>query len=242
MTGNVTEMVDRAATVGVVGVLMVLLAACASQVAEGPRADTQASGKLPEDYYHRLVAKGVPVFRVDPAGSLLIMEVRRGGSLARLGHDHVVASHDVVGYLAPDAGRADLLVPLDALVVDEPALRAAAGFDTQPSAAAIAGTRRSMLEKVLETDRYPVATIAVTAGLVDASPQQLPIAITLHGTTRSVDAVAELVKGQDEVRVTGTTAIEQSVFGITPLSVLGGAVTVQDRVDVQFRVRARRIH
>ena len=235
-------MVDRAATVGIVGVLMVLLAACASQVAEAPRADTQASGSLPEDYYHRLVAKGVAVFRVDPAGSLLIMEVRRGGSLARLGHDHVVASHDVVGYLAPDAGRADLLVPLDALVVDEPALRAAAGFDTQPSAAAIAGTRRNMLEKVLETDRYPVATIAVKAGLAAASPQQLPIAITLHGTTATVDAFAQVDKAPDEVTVTGTAAIDQSRFGITPFSVLGGALAVQDRVAIRFRIRARRIY
>ena len=59
------------------------------------------------------------------------------------------------------SGRADLYVPLDTLVVDEPALRAEAGFDTQPSAADIAGTRRNMLEKVLEADRYPFALIAV---------------------------------------------------------------------------------
>ena len=33
--------------------------------------------------------------------------------------------------VAPDEGRADLWVPLDALMVDEPALRAKAGFDTR---------------------------------------------------------------------------------------------------------------
>ena len=102
------------------------------------------------------------MFRVDPARSLLLIVVRRGGALAQFGHDHVVASHDVAGYIAPDEGRADLYVPLDALVVDEPALRAEAGFDTQPSAADIAGTRRNMLEKVLETSRHPYALIAVS--------------------------------------------------------------------------------
>ena len=70
----------------------------------------------------------------------------------------MIASHDVAGFIAPGEGRADLYVPLDALVVDEPALRSEIGLDTQPSAADIEGTRRNMLEKVLETDRYPYAT------------------------------------------------------------------------------------
>lgn len=234
-------MADRAAVLGVVGVLVALLTACASQVAEAPRTDTQASGALPEDYYAELVAQGTPVFRVDPAASLVVMEVRRGGSLARLGHDHVVASHDVAGYLAPDAGRADLVVPLDALVVDEPTLRAEAGFDTQPSAAAIAGTRRNMLDKVLEADRYPVARVVVSGNVADDGPKQFPITITLHGATATVDALAEVEKAPDAVTVRGTTAVDQSRFGITPFSVLGGALAVQDRVAVRFRIRARRV-
>jgi hypothetical protein len=234
-------MADRAATRGVVAGLIVLLAACASNAPAPPGSDLQASGDLPEGYYRRLVAKGKPVFRVDPAGSLVVMEVRRRGALAQLGHDHIVASRDIAGYVAPDEGRADFQVPLNSLVVDEPALRTEAGFDTEPSAADIADTRRNMLEKVLETDRHPEALIAVSAGPADADPQQFRIAITLHGTTRTVDAVAQVVKGTDEVTVTGTTAIDQSWFGITPLSLLGGAVAVQDRVNIRFRMRARRI-
>jgi len=234
-------MADRAAALGSVGVLVALLTACALQVVEAPRTDTQASGALPEGYYAGLVAQGTAVYRVDPAGSLLIMDVRRGGSLARLGHDHVVASHDVAGYLAPDAGRADFLVPLDALVVDEPALRAEAGLDTQPSAAAIAGTRRNMLDKVLEADRYPAALITVSGGLVGVGPQLFHLTITLHGTTVTVEALAQVEKGPDEVTVTGTAAVDQSRFGITPFAVLGGALAVQDRVEVRFRIRARRV-
>jgi len=233
-------MADRAAALGVFGVLIPLLAACASQVVEVPRAGVRASGELPDGYYHQLAARGEPVFRVDPAGSLVIVEVRRAGSLAHLGHDHVVASHDVAGYVAPDTGRADFLVPLEALVVDEPALRSEVGFDTQPSAADIAGTRRNMLERVLETDRYPAALIAVRGGLADHGPQPFRIAITLHGTTATVDALARVDRSPDEVTVTGTAALDQSLFGITPFSVLGGALAVQDRVDVRFRIRARR--
>ena len=73
---------------------------------------------FPDAYYHMLEEEGKAVFRIDPAQSLMVMEVRRTGSLAQFGHDHVVASHDIQGYVAPDEGRADFRVPLDALVVD----------------------------------------------------------------------------------------------------------------------------
>jgi YceI-like domain len=181
------------------------------------------------------------VFRVDPARSLVVIEVRRGGSLAQFGHDHVVASHDTVGSIAPDQGRADLWVPLDALVVDEPALRAEAGFVTQPSPDDIASTRRNMLEKVLETDRHPYALIAVTDVGASGSAKQLRVAITLHGMTRSVDTAAQFEKTAEEVSVTGTIAIDQSQFGIAPFSVFGGAIAVQDRLNIAFRLRARRM-
>lgn len=234
-------MTDRASALGFVGVLIVLLAACASQVAETPRTGAPAPAELPEGYYHQLAAQGTPVFRVDPAGSFVIVEVRRAGSLAQLGHDHVVVSHDVAGYLAPDTDRADFLVPLEALVVDEPTLRTEAKFDTQPSAADIASTRRNMLERVLETNRYPAALIAVRGGLANHGPQPFRIAITLHGTTATVDALARVDRSPDEVTVTGAAALDQSRFGITPFSLLGGALAVRDRVDVRFRIRARRV-
>jgi hypothetical protein len=234
-------MAEWTAKLGGVGVLIVLLAACASPVPEPPGSEQRASADLPEADYRRLGVEGKPVFRVDPAASVVVMEVRRGGALAQFGHDHVVASHDVAGYIAPDEGRADFLVPLNSLVVDEPALRTEAGFDSQPSAADIAGTRRNMLDKVLETDRHPAALIAVRANLADARPERVRITITLHGTAATVDALAQVRKGAEELSLTGTTAIDQSRFGITAFSILGGAVSVQDRVNVRFRIRAHRV-
>jgi hypothetical protein len=114
-----------------------------------------------------VAARGSPVFRVDPASSLVVILVRRGGSLARLGHDHVVASHDVQGLVAPGEGRSDLYVALDRLVVDEPALRAEAKLDTQPTEEDIAGTRRNMLN-TLQANEFPFALVNIArGGLID---------------------------------------------------------------------------
>ena len=219
-----------------------LLAACA-QVKPVP--ELPEKGALPPDfpeaYYRQAAAQGKRVFRVDSKNSLVVMEVRRSGSLARLGHDHVVASHDVKGYAVPADGRADLYVALAQLVVDEPALRTEAGFQTQPSESDIAGTRSNMLNSVLEAERFPFALIRVSG--VDARNASGPInvAITLHGTTRTPVVPAQVDISGDQLTVSGRFSIDQTDFGITPYSLLGGAIAVANRVDLRFRILATRV-
>ena len=223
---------------GAVAVIAALLTACASKPVPPTPTGAQEPTDFPNAYYLGLAKRGQPVFRVDPGRSLVIIEVRRAGSLAQLGHDHVVASHATTGFIAPEQGRADLYVALDTLVVDESSLREAAGLETHPSAADIAATRRNMLEKVLESDRYPFVRLAVTGAVVGPGEKRVPVAVTLHGTTRSIDASVEFQGGTGEALVTGSFAIDQSEFGIVPFSLLGGAIAVRDRVDVTFRLSA----
>ncbi len=220
--------------------LALMLGACAPPVRErAPAAAPPA--EFPEGYYLEALAQGKPVFRVDSRESLVVIEVRRGGSLARLGHDHVVASHEVGGYVAPDEGRADLYVQLERLEVDEAALRAEAGFDTQPTESDIEGTRANMLVRVLEADRFPFALIRVSG--VDASRREaaMSVAITLHGVTRALQAPARIDADADLIEVSGRLSFDQTDFGITPYSVLGGAIAVRNGVDLRFRIRARRL-
>ena len=222
-----------------VAVAILVLAACAPQPAEHPSVERLQPDGFPEQAYLRAAAEGRLVFRIESVSSVVAMEVRRAGSLARLGHDHVVASHDVRGYVEPDVGRADLYVFLERLVVDEPDLRKQAGFVTEPTAEAIAGTRRNMLERTLEADRYPFVTVAVhrAAGAAAAD-----VSIVLHGTTRTVHVPLTVNENPETIDVKGELALRQTDFGITPLSVAGGAIQVQDEVKLRFDIRARRMH
>jgi len=221
--------------------LALVLAGCAPPVRERSGAPAAPPAEFPEGYYLEAAARGRPVFRVDPAESLVVIEVRRAGSLARLGHDHVVASHEVGGYVAPDEGRADLYVALERMEVDEAALRAEAGFDTQPIESDIEGTRANMLVRVLEADKFPFALIRVSG--VDASRGEvaLGVAITLHGVTRTLQAPARIDADAGRIDVTGRISFDQTDFGITPYSLLGGAIAVRNRVDLRFRIRALRL-
>jgi hypothetical protein len=221
-------------------VVAVLLAACAVQAPLSPESKEQPPVGFPDDFYKHSAQLGHPVFGIDPALSLVVIEVHRGGSLARLGHDHVIASHNLRGYVAPNDARADLYIRLDELVVDEPELRAQAGFDTQPSEAAIAGTRDNMLGQ-FHVEQHPYAVISAESADPDATLLWLNVSITLNGITRAERIAVKLEQTADQVTVNGSVALEQTEFGIVPFSILGGAIQVQDRVDVRFMIHAHRI-
>ena len=213
-----------------------LLAGCVAYVA--PPAPTAATpAEFPASEYERAAAGGAPVYRIDVATSSVVIEVRRAGSLAHLGHDHVVAGYDIHGFMRPDDARADLYIALDKLVVDESRLREIAGFDTTPSADAIEGTRRNMLGRVLEADRFPFAVVAVR-GLDEHHVAS--VSLTLHGVTRTMPVVLDVRVADAETVVAGAFTLKQTDFGIVPLSLLGGAIEVQDAVDIRFRIRAIR--
>ena len=214
----------------------VVLAACAVQAPRSPESQDQWPPGFPDAFYQP--PAGHVVFAIDPALSLLVIEVRRGGSLARVGPDHAIASHNLRGYVAPNEGRADLFIRLDELVVDEPELRAQAAFDTQPTETAIAGTRTNMLAQ-LQAVEHPYAVISVAGVQSDATGTWLQASIALRGVTRAALIPVQIEQGPDQLTVMGRMSLEQSSFGIVPLSILGGALVVQDRVDVRFQIHAR---
>ena len=214
-----------------------LLTGCAAHVVAPPTTAGAPQG-FPTSEYVRAAAEGRPVYAVDPATSNVVIEVRRAGSLARLGHDHVVAGYDIRGFIRPDDKRADLYVALGALVVDEARLREIAEFDTQPSADAIEGTRRNMLGRVLDAERFPFAVVDVR-GL--DNQRVATVSITLHGVTRSMPIQLAVDAEPGEWIVSGAFRLNQTDFGIVPLSLLGGAIEVQDAINLRFRIRAIRM-
>src|SRR2546421_7141123 len=165
--------------------LPAVLAGCALLLRGPAPVPAAPPADFPEGYYREALAHGKRVFRVDSHESLVVIEVRRSGSLARLGHDHVVASREVVGYVAPDEGRADLYVALARMQVDEAALRPEAGFDTQPTESDIEGTRANMLARVLEADKFPFALISVAGAHAKGKKTTPAPAVTPHGDKRT---------------------------------------------------------
>ncbi len=233
----------RPGFLAVAPLLAALIGGCTPAVTTPVVATAERPAEFPIASYTEAHERGEPVFRLD-SDSVAVIRVYRGGTLARLGHDHVVAARKVDGYvLEHDAlARADLQVPLESLSVDEPVLRAQAGFDTQPSQKDIDGTRRNMLGRVLEVERFPLLRLHVDGIDGGASRIAAKVDVALHGVTRSLSVPVEIERPSGEaLYVGGHFSINQTDFGITPLSILGGAVQVLDRLDIEFRLHATRV-
>jgi hypothetical protein len=206
---------------------------------------------VPRDYplsaYQRALARGQDVYRIIPEQSEIVIRVFRGGRLARLGHNHTVASHDVRGHAIvaePFAdSRFDLYFPVTALIVDDPGDRAAAGqgFDTEPSDKAVEGTRGNLLgPSQLDAGNHPFITIA--GGVAGGRPPrpELRLGLTVRGVTISRLTRVELRVEGGRLIASGELSLRQSELGIEPYSVFGGALRVEDVMDLSFRIVAER--
>jgi hypothetical protein len=214
--------------------LLVLLTACSQPLT---RQAPPLPGPSPAaDAYRSAAMSGTAVYAVDPGASLLAVTVRRGGLMARLGHDHVVASHALTGYAAPGMGRADVSFRVDQLTVDEPQLLRDAGIATSPAPEAVEGTRKNMLGPVLDAERYPVVTLHAEL----PADGQLRVDVTLHGVTRRLQLPAAVRVDAAQVTASGTARLKQTDFGITPFAVGAGLLAVQDELAVSFNIVARR--
>ena len=113
-----------------------LLGGCATQQ------ELSSSKKAPADFPTSIYTdqESDSIYKVDSPASRILITVRRGGMMASLGHDHIVASHDLQGFILLDRDspqnpncRADFYAQLANLEVDNAQLRSEAGLLTSPS-------------------------------------------------------------------------------------------------------------
>ena len=226
--------------------LALLVSGCAGRVAPVAR-----TGELPADFpvgrYERALAQGAAVYRVDPEGSLLQIVAGRDGALARMGHDHLVASRDLQGYLMLTADathlQADIVAPLDRMSVDEPGLRADAGLPAEVPDDAREGTRANMLAS-LEADDYPWVSVGTDALLPGQGAREvganLSVIVILHGVSREIEVPVSAVIDADHISAETAFTIRQTDFGVEPYSVFGGALRVKDELSIRARLQAFR--
>jgi polyisoprenoid-binding protein YceI len=191
--------------------------------------------------------EGTP-YDVVSSESLLTILAFRGGTLAKAGHNHVIASHDLTGtfYVPADASRStfELHVPVAQLTIDEPELRAKEGpdFPTDVPQSAKEGTRHNMLgEALLNGAQFPEITLVsqhiapAAAGTVTKADVQVTVRGQVH--TLSVPVVYSL--DDTQLVASGELPIKQSELGLTPFSALLGALQVVDELHVRFHIVAR---
>src|SRR5262245_50444299 len=189
---------------------------------------------------------GAREYQVVPAESLLQIFVFRGGAMARLGHNHIIASHHLTGpvYVTDDpfGTRFDISFPVGELTVDEPALRAVAGPDYSATVPENAreGTRKNLLsEPLLDAEHFPGMRLRATDVRAAGEAYDVGVEVTLKGSTYAL-RVPVTVKRQDGAIVaSGEFPLKQTQLGLKPFTAAMGALVVLDDMRVRFDITAR---
>jgi len=179
------------------------------------------------------------VIRADQ--SELVVLVFKTGFASTLAHDHVVRATRVAGSISgdptnPATAVVRVTVAAETLAADEPDMRKKHGL-----AGALGDADRREIQSTMlgETQLHVAAYPDIRFHSVSVEPRAPASFLvtgdfTLRGTTRrlSVPVTVQLAGGT--LRATGAVEFNQSDFGITPVSLVLGAVRNQDRVRVVF--------
>jgi hypothetical protein len=182
--------------------------------------------------------------------STLSVHVFRAGRAAKLGHNHVLNAPKLLGWVRLPTGDMDLTAAgfeialrLDEMALDSAPARAAlgVGWASAISPEMIAATRANMLgEAGLQAAAYPLLRLRSLA-LKGAYPKLAALVeVELHGRRQQQWLALHADLTPDGIRARGAMVLRQSDFGLTPFSVGGGLLAVQDELTIEFDLLARR--
>lgn len=190
---------------------------------------------------------GAAIYEVSGENSELDILVFRGGALSRLGHNHVISSRTLSGraWVHPQFPRSgfELTFPVKELTVDDPQRRRAAGGDFPPEIpqADRDSTRKNMLRaEVLDAERFPNITLSTARVAGTLESPRIITRITIKETSRDVEVPTKIALEGRRLTATGELDVQQSDFGVKPFSAALGALEVQDRLHIKFKVVAEK--
>ncbi len=162
--------------------------------------------------------------KINTSISKVTVHVYKAGIFSAFGDNHTIAAPISSATLDTDKRSVELTFRVKDMKVVDPGS---------------SDSKRQQVEnnmkggKVLDGVRFPEITF------VSASVEQQGEAnylvhgkLTLHGTTKPVN-VPVLFKGG---RYSGTVKLKQTDFGITPITIAGGAVKVKDMLELDFDI------
>jgi len=184
-------------------------------------------------------------YTIDAAGSDVHWLVYKAGSLARLGHNHVISVADLSGSATTaadlSASRFELQFHVQALIVDDPKLRSGLGpdFASVPSADDIAGTRKNMLsDRVLMGEKYQTIKVTGVGPSGTADAQTLQITVELLGRKVPLTVPTKLEMHGDDLTASGEFELTHTALGMMPFTVMLGALQVADNMKFVYRIHA----
>ena len=161
---------------------------------------------------------------IDPQKSSITVRVFKAGVFSAFGHEHEISAPIQQGSFTENPGSVELTVDARGMRVMDKGISEKDRADIQ----------QTMLgPKVLDSEKFPTIRFRSTrVELLGEGKWSLLGDLTIHGETRPVKVRVEGANG----RYHGTAELKQKDFGITPVTVGGGAVKVKNELRIEFDI------
>jgi polyisoprenoid-binding protein YceI len=196
------------------------------------------------DLLEALAKPGPTRYVIDPAASKIEVRTSSAGLFSVFGHDHTIATHAVSGFVdlaERDFAHAVLEVSIRAdslAIVDNASRKDGPEIEAE------------MRAHVLDVARHPDIVFRSTRTSAKSSrplgPLTSDVALTgtleLCGVKREIPVNLRVGLDDGELEARGTFELRQTDFGIHPTSAAAGTVKVDDKLRIEFDIRARAPH
>src|SRR5437667_11189841 len=161
---------------------------------------------------------------IDTQKSSITVSVFKAGVFSAFGHEHEISAPIEQGSFKENPASVELTVDARRMRVMDKGISEKDRADIQ----------QTMLgPKVLDSEKFPTIRFRSTrVELLGEGKWSLLGDLTIHGETRPVKVRVEGANG----RYHGTAELKQKDFGITPVTVGGGAVKVKNELRIEFDI------
>jgi polyisoprenoid-binding protein YceI len=184
-------------------------------------------------------------YRIDSSGSELRLLVYRAGALANLGHNHVILNRAMNGTIVVAPMFADsslsFSAPIAAFSVDDAQARREEGedFPGEIPDDAKSGTMTNMTgPALLNAAQHPLISVRSLRLAQSHGALTATLAVSVAGHESTLTAPFGLTADRNSLSVTASFELRQTALGLTPFSLLLGALAVRDAMQVKLRLVA----
>jgi polyisoprenoid-binding protein YceI len=206
-------------------VAILLLTACLGFGQKKPSAAKTAT--------HKTAASNSSTTGIDVEHSSITVHVLRGGVFGFTGDNHDINAPISKGKLDEAGGSIEFEIETAQMKVLDPKMDPAKRAQVQ---------EKMLGPEVLDVAHYPFIEFASTSVKADKPGHwtvvgNLKLHATMRPVTLAVSEPADEIASKAKVRhYQGTTKLKQTTFGIKPIAVAGGTVTVKDELKIDFDI------
>ena len=167
--------------------------------------------------------------------SLLTVHVNKAGLLSFIGHQHIVASRDLDGWVDEVKNQGYFSFDIAKMTMDEPALLKSKMLPDELNVSEKEATKQNMM-KMLDANNFPNVRVLVTS--YDIKKSMIHAKIIVKDQMIERDLLVKVTKSASNkiTNLTGETSLKLLDFAVEPFSALGGLLSVNDEIVIEWKL------